>query len=198
MRRTVGVIVAGTALALTVAGVVGAQSSFAGTGKAEAATPKQTTPRCHTRDLSASLVKGRFQEVDHSIVADTRLLGLQGYQIRLTNKSAATCEMYGFPGADLVGRATSQWKSRFSLPRSGGRTTVRLAPGATAHVDLRVAQGPNSDSPWQPTTLQVTPPDETTHLSIAWPAGERIIQDTSVLPGGLGLASYINAVAAPR
>jgi hypothetical protein len=201
--RKVGLVVAGAAVALTVAGVAGAQGSFAGTtGKPKAAsgaaTAKQTTPRCHTKDLSASLVKGKFQEIDQSVVAGAKVSGLQNYKVVFTNRSASTCEMYGYPGADLVGNKTSQWKSRFSLPRAGGRTTVLLAPGGSAHADLRVAQEPNAYQPWQPTTLQLTPPDETTQLNIAWPAGETIAQYTDVLPDGIGLPSYINPVAAGR
>jgi hypothetical protein len=50
---------------------------------------------------------------------------------------------------------------------------VNLAPSAQAHAVLTFLTGPDpscdAGGPWIPSTLTVTPPDDTTSVQIPWP-----------------------------
>src|SRR5580693_5320369 len=71
------------------------------------------------------------------------------YPLNFVNTSAATCQMYGFPGVSFVtsGDATGQQIGAAAL-RAGAFTkvSVRLAPGGTAHAWLKVAVAQNYPS----------------------------------------------------
>lgn len=92
-----------------------------------------------------------------------------------TNHSANACVMSGFPGVDLVGPG-----STYSLPRVGTPASVTLAPGGSAHsliyyIDPAGSVPPGQQSTlWTPTKLSVTPPDETTQLSVPWTVGNPV------------------------
>jgi hypothetical protein len=94
--------------------------------------------------------------------------GSDYYPLDFTNTSAATCQMYGFPGVSFVtsGDATGQQIGAAAL-RAGAFTkvTVQLAPGGTAHAWLKVAVAANYPaSTCDPVTahwLRVYPPGST-------------------------------------
>jgi hypothetical protein len=90
------------------------------------------------------------------------------YPLNFVNTSAATCQMYGFPGVSFVtsGDATCQQIGAAAL-RAGAFTkvSVRLAPGGTAHAWLKVAVAQNYPSatcgPVTAHWLRVYPPGST-------------------------------------
>lgn len=115
----------------------------------------------------------------------------------LTNMSGHDCTMYGFGGVDLHGPDDPQNGPVYSLRRSSEEPAlVRLTTGASAHVTITYLRGSGTPAPdndvWQPSSLVVTPPDETTPLTVPWTAGDAIQrQDSATHPG-----TYISPVAA--
>lgn len=126
-------------------------------------TPSSTTlSRCHTTDLAA-----RLQALPGSAGAGQRFVALV-----LTNRSARTCTVTGYVGLQLLGASgqplpTTTARSGIAPPRS-----IPLPPGGAASTTLHysVVPGPGDapTSPCQPVpvALLVTPPDETTQLSV--------------------------------
>lgn len=139
---------------------------------------------CHTADLSAAL--GPKTELPVDVQGHLGAAGTH-YSVSLvwTNNSSHPCTMRGFAGVDVDGPDQgSAGGATYSLPRTADTpTTVTLAPGATAHTTIRYIDptGSRPDSQpgslWTPTHLEVTPPDETTHLSVPWTPGTAVYQD---------------------
>ncbi len=132
-----------------------------------AATRTQNPAVCHTADLSAALGPKTEQNVDSQ-----GQLGAAGthYSVNLvwTNNSSHPCTMLGFPGVDIDGGTT-----KYSLPRTSDTPAiVTLAPGASANATIRYIDPtgtvPDSQPLWTPTNLDVTPPNETQHLTVPW------------------------------
>jgi hypothetical protein len=116
-------------------------------------------PHCRTGDLTASLQASNGGGAAGSVYLD----------LGLTNKSSQSCPVYGFPGMTLVD-ASGKW-----LPTTVERdpvqpTKVLLAPGQTAWAIVRYTHIPTDGEsyPCQPAAvgLAVTPPDETTQLTV--------------------------------
>jgi hypothetical protein len=90
------------------------------------------------------------------------------YPLNFTNTSATACELYGYPGVSFTAAPDSAGQQiGAAAQRSAefGKVAVRLAPGATAHAWLQVADAGNYPaSSCQPVTaqwLRVYPPGET-------------------------------------
>jgi hypothetical protein len=113
-------------------------------------------PRCHTADLSAHM--GR---VDAG--AGSRFAPLV-----VRNTSTHACTVRGYVGGRFVGHTTH-------VIRVTGNpvVTVALTPGKSAVSDMRWGAIPSGGATHCPTpsTLEVTPPDETTQLKLKWSGG---------------------------
>jgi len=135
-----------------------APTAVIGTGSPTAPT---TAPRCTTTSL------------DVALGAITPVVNTQ-YQVPIvfTNVSAQPCSLLGFPGTDF-GAAGAIPVSLVRTPAKPVR--VSLIPGAQAHAVLTFLTGPDptcdAGGPWIPSTLTVTPPDDTTSVQIPWPGG---------------------------
>jgi hypothetical protein len=122
-------------------------------------TASATAPRCATTSLDVAL--GDI----------TKAVNTQ-YQVPIvfTNVSAQPCSLVGFPGTEF-GAAGSLPVDLVRTPAKPVR--VSLIPGAQAHAVLTFLTGPDptcdSGGPWIPSTLTVTPPDDTTSVQIPWP-----------------------------
>jgi len=138
--------------------------AVAGSGTADAQTVR-APQRCSTGDLKASL---------H---ADDNQAGVGnfGENLALTNTSHQTCTVYGYPGLGLqngkhtVLPITVVWGSTY-FAADPGRHTVTLKPGQSAWSDL-AWNAPYGVKSVTPSYLEVTPPDETTHLTIGFAPG---------------------------
>jgi hypothetical protein len=120
-----------------------------------------TPPRCATTSLDVELGSA-------GQTASTQ------YQrpIVVTNVSSGPCSLLGFPGVDF-GSAAAQ---PLSLRRAAGTPQrIVLAPGGQAHAQLTYLTGPDpacdTAGAWTPTTVTITPPDETTSVQLVWPGG---------------------------
>jgi hypothetical protein len=115
--------------------------------------------RCHTAELSAAL--GRMDPG----------AGQRAFPVVLTNVSARTCTLHGYPGAAFVDASGRQLGPD---PRRspGDAATVTLAPGESAWAGLRYASpGMSGARTATPAALLVTPPDERDALKVPWKAG---------------------------
>ncbi|MFD5447878.1 DUF4232 domain-containing protein [Streptomyces sp. NPDC003470] len=131
-------------------------SDTAGSASASA----RTDGRCHTSGLRASI--GR---VDPGA-------GQRNFPVVLTNTSAHTCSLYGYPGAafvDASGRQLGPDPER--APESPRKVT--LAPGGSAWAGLSFSSPEISGARTAtPAALLVTPPDEREPVKVTWQAGE--------------------------
>jgi hypothetical protein len=107
--------------------------------------------------------------------------------------------MSGYGGVDLHGPSdppaipnTPAQGPVFSVHRSGLPVrTVTLTPGATAHVSISYLV-PTAGVRWLPTQAVVTPPNETTQLTVPWTTGDPVLLESEGEAG----APTISPVAA--
>jgi hypothetical protein len=123
--------------------------------------PSAVAPRCATTALDVEL--GVVEQVVNT-----------QYRVPIvfTNVSTDDCSLLGFSGADF-GAGGSGPVSLVRTPAKPARVT--LGPGGQAQAVLTFLTGPDpscdAGGPWIPTTLTITPPNETTSVQIPWPDG---------------------------
>ncbi|OON75584.1 DUF4232 domain-containing protein [Streptomyces tsukubensis] len=97
--------------------------------------------------------------------------GQENFAVVLTNKSSSTCTVYGYPGfafLDGAGKQVSVDPQRTGAV--GG--SVKLSPGNKAWAPLTFTNPEMTDDETVvPSTVRITPPDETTPLPIPWSGG---------------------------
>ncbi|HWF42478.1 MAG TPA: DUF4232 domain-containing protein [Acidothermaceae bacterium] len=124
-------------------------------------TAPATAPRCATTSLDVAL-----GDIKQTVNAQ--------YQVPIvfTNLSAQPCSLLGFPGTEF-GAAGALPVDLVRTPAKPVR--VSLIPGGQAHAVLTFLAGPDptcdAGGPWVPSTLTVTPPDDTTSVQVPWPGG---------------------------
>jgi hypothetical protein len=154
------------------------------------------TPRCHTRDLSAS-----FTAVPHSVGAGNIL-----YNIKLTNTSGHTCTIYGFPGMLLLDANHRPLPTNLQWGTTSVKRLVTLRPGGTAAATDRFSpdvpgtgdHAPATPGPgWtcQPKSVyvEITPPDETAHLVAAVSPATPVCEG-----GGMGASAFVPGPTGPN
>jgi hypothetical protein len=139
-----------------------------------------TAPRCTTASLDVALGAANQVAAAQSQVP-----------IVFTNVSTQPCSLLGFPGTDF-GAAGALAVSLVRTPAKPAR--INLAPGDQAHAVLTYLAGPDptcdAGGPWIPSTLTITPPDDTTSVQIPWPGGS--VDDCQT--GATHPGSYIGPV----
>ncbi len=131
------------------------------TAPASSLSPAATGPSpCATSDLNVSLgpSNGAAGSVYQTIV--------------FTNRSSATCTLYGYPGVSLV---SAPPYSQIGLAAQRGSTTpvklITLASGATASAVLQVVDALNfgsaTCSPTKAAFLRIYPPNQTAPVYLA-------------------------------
>lgn len=117
--------------------------------------------RCHTGDLSLRLTGGGSG-------AGQRYTG-----VVLTNSSGHRCTLYGYIGVGMLAPGGPVPTNLIRDPGASHRIT--LSSGESAATSLHWSAVPADDEkpscPPKPTTIEVTPPDETTQLTASWPYG---------------------------
>jgi hypothetical protein len=141
-----------------------------------------TAPRCHTSGLRLRLEPGGASVAQ----------GQYRLALVLTNTSGRSCTLQGFPGVDLKGPADTVNGPTYSLRRQAAMAArVTLRAGQSAGSQLTYLVGDEEAKPWKPTTVVLTPPNETTQLTVAWTGNSVLRQDGATHPG-----SYIGPMQA--
>lgn len=106
--------------------------------------------------------------------------------LRYVDTGSRSCTLTGYPGATLLGPDVPQLGPQYQLPRSTASTptTVTLAPGQAAVADLTLGTLPVGDpAGWQATELLTTAPDDTTTMTVPFPADLPVArQDAATRP----------------
>ncbi|MFE2520855.1 DUF4232 domain-containing protein [Streptomyces mirabilis] len=128
--------------------------------------------RCHTAGLGFSFGSG-----DGKVSSSD---DQQQLAVVLKNKTSAACTIQGFPGIDLKSSGGS-----WSLIRSGATPKkVTLAAGSSTTFTITfLPWNQGSGTEFKATSVVVTPPNETTSTTLAWPGGSVLLQDGATHPG---------------
>ncbi|MCC3769126.1 DUF4232 domain-containing protein [Streptomyces sp. UNOC14_S4] len=161
-------------------GAAGKQSG--GTHAADTAKAGSGIERCHTSGLKASFAMGG------DAAPDPNAGGATTTSIVLTNKGNRDCTIGGFPGVDLKSENGGQvWSLLRSSAKHG---SITLGPGDSTDftISLGMAQK-NEEHTWMPASVAVTPPNETTALTVKWPWGPLVDQTGATHP-----ATFVNPI----
>ncbi|MEV6835652.1 DUF4232 domain-containing protein [Streptomyces sp. NPDC051133] len=124
-----------------------------------ATTARPASSRCHTSELRAAV--GRNDPG----------AGQENFPVVLTNGSARTCTLHGFPGAAFVNASGTQLGPD-PKREPGSPATVTLKPGQSAWAGLTFSNpGVSGAGTATPAALLVTPPDERDQLKVTWTGG---------------------------
>lgn len=138
----------------------------------ETPAPQSASIRCTSADLTIRVEKRPDELSAHRLA------------VLWTNRSARPCSMTGFAGADLQGPDDPTFGPTYQLRRSNETpSTVSVPPNASAESIINVLS-PDAPGPsWTPTTMLVTPPDETHSTPLPWIYGPVLRQDGATRPG---------------
>ncbi|MGW3011978.1 DUF4232 domain-containing protein [Streptomyces sp. NPDC001219] len=152
------------------AGAAGKQSGSAqasGGGKAGSGS------RCHTSELKASFATGE------DAAPDPNAAGATTTSIVLTNKGSRNCVIGGFPGVDLKAEnGGGLWSLKRSSAKHG---SIPLKPGDSTDFTINLGLSKDEGS-WKPASAVITPPNETTSLTLDWPWGALTDQRSATHP----------------
>ncbi|MFJ3952546.1 DUF4232 domain-containing protein [Streptomyces libani] len=163
----------------TKAGAAGKQSG--GSHAANGAGAGSDGRRCHTSGLKASFATGG------DAVPDPNAGGSTTTSIVLTNKGSRTCVIGGFPGVDLKSENGGE---RWSLARSSKKfSSITLKPGDSTDFTINLALTKEEEGFYQPAYADITPPNETTALTLKWPWGTLVDQRAATHP-----ATFVNPI----
>jgi hypothetical protein len=126
LARRLGVAAAAAGAAILIPAVaLAAPGRAAGTDRI--AAPQDNAPRCLVGQVTPWLG-----------VPGNGTAGSTFYQLEISNTSARTCTLIGFPGVSAVGGGSVQLGSAAGRDASSPARLITLAPGATSHVELQV------------------------------------------------------------
>ena len=142
------------------AGATGAQSAPSASAPAAAGTGASSVAACTTTDLKGSTGNGGGGGTPGSSYSF----------IDLTNTSATSCTLYGYPGVSLTSPSGAQIGAAATRSTTTAAQLVTLAPGATANAELRMTDPtvyPTSQcQQTTPADLKIYPPDQTQPVQI--------------------------------
>lgn len=134
--------------------VVGAMA-LALAGCSAGSTGAGDSGRCHTADLAVTNDGGQG--------AAGSFLGVMVFR----NVSQATCTVDGYAGLLRLDASHHPLPTTVVRDGPGKPTLVRLAPQDQASFAYRYGETPQDGAPCPPAaTVEVTPPDETTHVDV--------------------------------
>lgn len=134
----------------------GAQSQAAGASGPTTAQP------CGRSQVTARLVGTSSAQAQYRL------------DLVLTNRSATTCTLTGFPGVELVGPVSNGSTTYDPVRQQVSYRPVTVPAGASAHAALYALPGPDScdaGTAWVPTGVRVTLPGATDSFPVTWPGG---------------------------
>ncbi|MFI8852504.1 DUF4232 domain-containing protein [Streptomyces sp. NPDC053499] len=144
-----------------------------------------SSKRCHTGELDFTWGGPHGgapdMDADHQQIAT----------VQLKNDSGRTCTLRGFPGVQLVSKSGETWDLRRSADTP---STITLDPGeSTAAVSMNILPVPSDmkgPKLFVPSKVLITPPNETTHVTLDWPYGGAILDQSSATRPG----TFVNPV----
>lgn len=169
--RSTGLVLAAT-IAL-VAGCGGSSKNSASSpptaGAPDSASPSPTDSATPAATPSASAQAGgsrcHASQLKVTLGQHDGAAGSTNIPIVFTNTAATTCTMYGFPGVSFVTGDSGQQVGSPAQRTGTAPKAVTVAPGRSAHADLRTLQAGNFDQaqckPVAVRGFRVYPPDET-------------------------------------
>lgn len=183
-------------VAITCAAVLVPTAALAASGSRAAAA------RPATADQPAPAVAPRC-----AAAALTVWLGIPGdgaagstyFQLELSNTSAKTCTLYGFPGVSATGRNGRQLGSAANRDYADPVHLVTLRRGATAHVLLQITDvanfPPASCDPANAVALRVYPPNDRRSVQVPFSfrgCGQRgpVYLHVRTTVGGTGIPGF--------
>ncbi|NDZ79911.1 DUF4232 domain-containing protein [Streptomyces sp. SID10853] len=147
---------------------------------APASAPSSESSRCHTIDLGYDWGGPHGGAPDMKDSTDQQVAS-----IKLTNRGDSTCTLHGFPGVRLVSKTGEAWDLRRS---SDTPSTMTLHPGeSTASISIMLLAIPadsKDTKPFVPSKVLITPPNETTHVTLDWPYGGAILDQSGATHPG--------------
>ncbi|WP_406137475.1 DUF4232 domain-containing protein [Streptomyces sp. NBC_01089] len=145
-----------------------------------AAASSSESSRCHTIDLGYDWGGPHGGAPDMKDATDQQVAS-----IKLTNRGDSTCTLHGFPGVQLVSKTGETWDLRRS---SDTPSTMTLHPGeSTASINIMLLAIPadsKDTKPFVPSKVLITPPNETTHVTLDWPYGGAILDQSGATHPG--------------
>jgi len=146
--------------ASTTAAPSAAARAPAATGPARTAPGgRAPAPRCHTSQLSVAFTG-----------LNAAMGGVRGMTLILTNRSGATCSVYGYPGLAFSTSGGIPVATHLTWMRQS-RTTVVLRPGGSAQAMLTWRVNAAAPTAFSPDIVHITPPDQYTSLQAGWEGG---------------------------
>jgi hypothetical protein len=138
--------------------------ALAGSATALSGRAASTIPMCSTGDLNMQLVPGQPGA------------GQRYVTLELTNRSGHTCHTYGYVGLALLDGRNHAFETHASWDRSVRPHRVVLAPDASAVALLHYtivwgAGDPTGACAIPPLRVEITAPDNYSHLIIPWNQG---------------------------
>lgn len=165
----------------------GSGTSGAGTGSARAGSGKGT----RAGGDSAGGAAGTSGKVTFCRTANLAIQAVDAapdarsgrIDITMTNRGSTTCSATGFAGVDI--KDADHTSSPIARGHAEPRVTI-LKPGDAAVFDLAYDIDSSGHSLASPTSILVTPPNETHTVTLKWPAGAGAIKgaytDVQVYP----------------
>ena len=133
-------------------------------------------PRCHTSQLSVAFTG-----------LNAAMGGVRGTTLILTNRSGATCSVYGYPGLAFATSGGVLMATHLTWVKQP-RAIVVLQPGGNAQAMLTWRVNVDAPTAFSPDIRCITPPDEYTSLRAGWEGGP--------VPGGAITAWPLRAAPA--
>jgi Domain of unknown function (DUF4232) len=153
---------------------VTAPTSAAPTG-ADTTTATGTTPAAPTRSEGSAPATDRCHtgEFTAAFGPEDAGAGNRNASVVLTNRGGRTCTVFGYGGLqplDAAGKPiTTLTLTRVNPPAPA---LLRVAPGGKVYKGIHWTVIPSSGQKCSsPASAQVTPPDETDHITLKWPFG---------------------------
>ncbi|RNG34229.1 DUF4232 domain-containing protein [Streptomyces botrytidirepellens] len=108
--------------------------------------------------------------------------GQQTARVVLTNTGSSDCTMTGFPGVQLRAAHGDTWDLRRNNDKP---KAVRIEAGGKAGFDITfLASTRDDDQKFAPERVVITPPDEERNISLEWPYGGALLdQSGATRPG---------------
>jgi hypothetical protein len=185
-----------TAAPATTTTAVASSSGPASSGSAWSAAPTTTAPSSAPASTTGSTPPCTAADVTASLGTAPGSGGQVTVPLRYTDTGSRSCTLTGYPGATLQGPDRAPYGPQYALARSTTTTptTVTLAPGQAAVADLTLGTVPVGDpAGWQATALLTTAPDDTTVMTVPFPADTPVTrQDGATRP-----ATYVGPFTGP-